>query len=145
MWEKHCRAERAVHEARVANAKATKALAQANLSVPRTSHLHMDDRSDGFSSMASSALGLATPGGEHAGSSSGSDAESDAGSHRGSRAGSDVTAASSERDDESVRNAFNLDDTAGDHTNQGAHAMASAAQDQDDTVGETSHGHQSSV
>jgi len=57
MWDKHCRAERAVHEARVANAKASKALAQANLSVPRSSHLHVDDHSDGYNSMASSTLG----------------------------------------------------------------------------------------
>lgn len=117
MWDKHCRAERAVHEARLASKKANKLLAQANLSVPRPSHIHVDDPSDGYASMASSTLlhtGPNTPRGDHAGSSSGSDAGSDAGSQRGSHAGSDVTAASSERDDESIRGTFHLEDTEGE-------------------------------
>ncbi|KAH8909902.1 hypothetical protein BR93DRAFT_943802 [Coniochaeta sp. PMI_546] len=74
MWDKHCRAERAVHEARLASKKANKLLAQANLSVPRPSHIHVDDPSDGYASMASSTLlhtGPNTPRGDHAGSSSG--------------------------------------------------------------------------
>ncbi|OIW33536.1 hypothetical protein CONLIGDRAFT_569741 [Coniochaeta ligniaria NRRL 30616] len=117
MWDKHCRAERAVHEARLASKKANKLLAQANLSVPRPTGLHADDPSDGYASMASSTVlhtGPNTPRGEHAGSSSGSDAGSDTGSRRGSHAGSDVTAASSQRDDESISGTFHLEETEGE-------------------------------
>jgi ABC-type multidrug transport system ATPase subunit len=144
MWDKHCRAERAVHEARLANAKASKALAQANLSVPRPSHLHADDRSDGYASMASSTVGLDTPRGDHAGSSSGSYAGSAAGSRRGSHTGSDVTAASSERDDESIREPFHIEDTSGDGSPNGAQPPRTAEQSQGDAAAGASHNHQSS-
>jgi hypothetical protein len=123
MWDKHCRAERAVHEARLATSKANKLLAQANLSVPRPSHIHVGDTSDGYNSMASSTVlqtGLNTPRGDH-GSSSGSEAGSDRGSPRVSALGSDATsAASSNRDDESISAAFHLDDDDGDGSLDGA-------------------------
>lgn len=109
MWDKHCRAERAVHEARLATKKANKLLTQANLSVPRPSHIHVGDPSDGYNSEASSTVLCGH--GLHVGSSSGSEVGSDAGSRTGSHAGSDATAASSERDDQSVHGAFQPDDT----------------------------------
>lgn len=62
MWEKHCRAERAVHAARVATTKANKLLAQANISNPGEGQT--DDPSDGYASMASSTIlqtGLNSP------------------------------------------------------------------------------------
>ncbi|KAK4230903.1 putative heavy metal tolerance protein precursor [Podospora fimiseda] len=49
MWEKHCRAEQAAEHARDATRKAKKLMCQANLS-------RGDDGSDGYTSMASSAL-----------------------------------------------------------------------------------------
>lgn len=113
MWEKHCRAERAVHEARVATSKANKLLAQVNLSASGKAH-HADDPSDGYTSMASSTIlqtGLNTPHGDNAGSSSGSDAGSDVSSPPGSNPGSNAaSAASSQRDDESVHHLADLSD-----------------------------------
>lgn len=75
MWEKHCRAERAVHAARVATTKANKLLAQANISNTATGQV--DDPSDDYASMASSTIlqtGLDTPGGGMSGSQRGDDA-----------------------------------------------------------------------
>ncbi|KAK3379412.1 hypothetical protein B0T24DRAFT_522327 [Lasiosphaeria ovina] len=57
MWEKHCRAERAAEEARDATRKAKKLMCQANIS-------GVDEMSDGYNSMASSAIlqnGLNSP------------------------------------------------------------------------------------
>ncbi len=60
MWEKHCRAERAAEEARVATTKANKLLRQANIPGAK----HADYPSDGYNSLASSAIlqtGASTP------------------------------------------------------------------------------------
>ena len=144
MWDKHCRAERAVHEARIATTKAHKLLAQANLSVPRPSHMDACDPSHGYTSMASSTLlqtGLNTPRGELSGSSSGSEPGSDAGSRRGSHAGTDVTAASSGRGDESVAEALHLEGMEGESSLDAAQVMTISQEDQRGSSVATAHEH----
>ncbi|KAB5570203.1 hypothetical protein GE09DRAFT_957754 [Coniochaeta sp. 2T2.1] len=141
MWDKHCRAERAVQEARLATSKANKLLAKANLSVPRKSHLNVDDHSDGYNSMSSSTVlhtGLSTPHGHHGGSSSASDAGSDAGSRRGSHAGSVDTAASSDRDNESVHQEFHLEDTESEVPSDGVGPTITLEQASSSTTATTS-------
>ena len=67
MWEKHCRAEKAVHAARVATNKAEALLAQANSVYPTNGQ----GESDGYASMSSSTIlptGRNTPGGGASGS-----------------------------------------------------------------------------
>lgn len=81
MWDRHCRAERAVYVARVATTKANKLLARANISP--TDHGHHADESDGYASIESSTIlqtGMNSPHCNGHGSSSGSDAGSEAGS-----------------------------------------------------------------
>jgi len=71
MWEKHCRAERAAHAARVATTKANKLLAQANISNAAAGQGEVEDPSDDYASMASSTVlqtGLNTPRGGMSGS-----------------------------------------------------------------------------
>jgi len=106
MWEKHCRAERAMRDAQIATANANKLLAQANISGGGHVTGQADDPSDGYTSMASSTIlqtGLNSPREEHGGSSVGSDDGTQTTSVAGSYAGS-------HRDDASMHAGFAFDD-----------------------------------